>query len=246
MSDTVTIPVAQSLTFPAGWEYHHTAGLWANAHKTPDSLSELVGRLGGLPAKFAQPDPSTLATIPKGGINLSYMGHAEVTLALIEADPLWTWEPIRFDPETGGPQISTMGNRLVMWGRLTVLGVSRICVGTCESKKGDPEKELIGDLLRNGAMRFGIGTKLWSKATDADPAGSGPAGGYDHPTPTVSQAALDLYGRVCAAKGTPTADTLKAFAKDNGRKLTAVEFDGDPAFAEQVAAILTSDDGAAH
>ena len=45
-----------------------------------------------------------------------------------------------------------------------------MAVGTCEARKADPEKELIGDLLRNAGLRFGIGTKLWSKAADAEPA----------------------------------------------------------------------------
>lgn len=195
--------------------------------------------LAEIPGRFAQPDPSTLATIPKGGANLSYMGHAEVTLALIEADPAWTWEPVTIDPATGGPRIDVQGNRLVMWGWLEVLGVRRMCVGTCEAKKSDPEKELIGDLLRNGAMRFGIGTKLWSKAVDADPAGSGPAGGYERKQgPTYSPEALALYERVKATKGTPMADTLKALAAENHRELKAGAFDADPTWAELVAVEL--------
>lgn len=40
--------------------------------------------------------------------------------------------------------------------------------GTCEDRKFEPEKELIGDLLRNGAMRFGIGLALWAKEEWAD------------------------------------------------------------------------------
>ena len=41
--------------------------------------------LAAIPGRWAQPEPATLATLPKGGAQLSYMGHAEVTLALIEA-----------------------------------------------------------------------------------------------------------------------------------------------------------------
>lgn len=189
----------------------------------------------------AQPDPSTLATLPKGGTNLTYMGHAEVTLALIDVDPAWNWTPVAFDAETGGPKVQLQGKRLVMWGYLTVLGVSRLCVGTCDAGKGDPEKELIGDLLRNGAMRFGIGTKLWSKAVDADPAGSGRPGGYERrpaPAPTVSQSAVALFERVKATKGTPVADELRALATENNRKLSTDAFDSDPTWAELVAATV--------
>lgn len=154
--------------------------------------------LMAIPERWAQPPAESVARLPKGGnkdaqnvscrecggwhkpgaVHLDYMGHADVTLALIESDPAWAWEPLGTN-EDGSPVILSKNNRLVLWGKLTVAGHSRIAVGTCEPNKGDPEKELIGDLLRNGAMRFGIGTRLWSKATGADPVGredvSGPA-----------------------------------------------------------------------
>lgn len=147
--------------------------------------------LDAIPARWAQPDPSTTSTLPKGGANLTYMGHAEVTLALIACDPEWNWEPAGINPDTGGPLIRKEGNRLVMWGWLELCGVRRLCVGTCEERKGDPEKELIGDLLRNGAMRFGIGTKLWSRAVDADPFGSGGTGGYDRRPTQAARRAIE-------------------------------------------------------
>lgn len=154
--------------------------------------------LAFIPTKYASPDPKILSKLPKptnrnnekgkckecGGwhglpaVHLDYMGHADVTLALLDVDPLWSWEPVAFDPLTGGPIIGQQGNRLVMWARLTVLGKPMLGVGTCEAGKADPEKELIGDFLRNAAMRFGIATNLWSKADSADPAGSGEGGGY--------------------------------------------------------------------
>jgi len=187
-------------------------------------------RLAAIPAKHAQPDPSTLATLPKGGANLSYMGHAEVTLALIDVDPLWTWEPLAIDPATGGPMIHHEGNRLVMWARLTVCGKGIIGVGTCEARKGDPEKELVGDFLRNAAMRFGIGTKLWSKATDADPVGR-------EPEPTYSKAALDLF-TACKSLTQDAKDTLKAFATENGKKVSAAAFDDDRGWADMVRSFI--------
>ena len=121
-----------------------------------------------IPEVYGQPDPATLARLPKGGAQLDYMGHADVTLALIAVDPYWDWAPAGTNPD-GTPVIITSigrdGAKLkVMWGTLTVLGQTRRCVGTAEGTKGDVEKELIGDLIRNGAMRFGIATKLWSKA----------------------------------------------------------------------------------
>lgn len=198
--------------------------------------------LATIPARFAQPDPSTLATLPKGGANLLYMGHAEVTLALIDADPAWNWRPLAFDVDDGRPVIDRQGDRLVLWGYLSLCGVERLCVGTCEARKGDPEKELIGDLLRNGAMRFGIGTKLWSKATDADPAGSGSAGfnrrNKREPEPApVRTPGMDLFER---AKSAPDAvkERLRALAAENGTTVGAAAFDADPRWAELVAAEL--------
>jgi len=210
-------------------------------------MSDTAAALRAVPTRHAQPDPSTLATLPKGGAQLTYMGHAEVTLALIDVDPAWNWHPVAIDTETGGPKITPQGKRLVLWGYLEVLGVQRLCVGTCDAGKGDPEKELIGDLLRNGAMRFGIGTKLWSKAVDADPAGSGRSGGYEPrrpappAAPQLASAALALFERVKATKGTPLADVLRGLAAENNRKLTAAELDADPAWAELVTAVVNGE-----
>lgn len=111
--------------------------------------------------QWAKPPKELVDKLPKGGTTLDYMGHAAVTRALIEVDPEWNWEPVV--DEHGIPVIQARGKRLVMWGRLTVLGKTVVCCGTCEDRKFEPEKELIGDLLRNGAMRFGIGLSLWSK-----------------------------------------------------------------------------------
>jgi len=211
---------------------------------TPASAED---RLRAIPARHAQPDPKTLATLPKGGANLLYMGHAEVTLALIDADPLWTWEPIAFDPATGGPVIATQGNRLVMWGRVTVCGKPIIAVGTCEARKADPEKELIGDLLRNAAMRFGIGTKLWSKAVDADPVGSGPSGGH---TPNArssrkrdDDAAAQLLDDCRNAPEAVKAE-LRALAEHHGRRIGIASFLEAPDFADFVRNVLNTKEAA--
>lgn len=97
-------------------------------------------------------------------IHLDFVGHADLTRALIEIDPGWQWEPVSFD-EGGSPRIIQRGKMWVLWGRLTLLGKSMLCVGTCEVSelKSDVDKELIGDMLRNGGMRFGIFGALWSK-----------------------------------------------------------------------------------
>ena len=205
---------------------------------TPASAED---RLRAIPARHAQPDPSTLATLPKGGANLLYMGHAEVTLALIDADPLWTWEPAAIDPATGGPVIATQGNRLVMWGRVTVCGKTMMAVGTCEARKADPEKELIGDLLRNAALRFGIGTKLWSKAVDAEPAA--PTTNARSSRKRDDDAAAQLLDDCKNAPEAVKAE-LRALAEHHGRRIGIASFLEAPDFADLVRNVLNTKEAA--
>lgn len=125
-------------------------------------MTEHADELVRIFERWAVPPADMVATIPRGNFKAKYVGHADITRILIESDPHWSWEPVAWETD-GTPRIRTEGKRLILWGRLTVLGKSVICCGTCEAAKPDPEKELIGDLLRNGAMRFGICLSLWSK-----------------------------------------------------------------------------------
>lgn len=97
--------------------------------------------------------PSAIGKLPKGGVQLDYVGHAATTDRLLMVDPEWTWEPVAFD-ENGLPAFQ--GKNL--WIRLTVCGVTRYGVGD-----GSSVKECIGDAIRNAAMRFGVALDLWSK-----------------------------------------------------------------------------------
>lgn len=92
--------------------------------------------------------------------HLDYMGHAAVTDRLLDADPFWNWDWIAKD-EHGNPIYDAVGG---LWITLTVCGVTRKAYGAAEGKKGpDAIKEIIGDALRNGAMRFGVALELWHK-----------------------------------------------------------------------------------
>lgn len=101
--------------------------------------------------------------ITSAHIHLDYVGHAETTDRLLSADPSWFWEPMALDAQ-GLPAIDAHGG---LWIRLTVAGVSRLGYGHAERKPrqspGDHIKELIGDSLRNAAMRFGVALDLWAK-----------------------------------------------------------------------------------
>lgn len=101
-------------------------------------------------------------------VHLDYVGHAALTDRLLDADPEWNWEPLALD-ERGLPAFSKDG----LWIKLTVCGVSRLGFGHADGKTGgDAVKEIIGDALRNAAMRFGAALDLWHKGPlhdDADP-----------------------------------------------------------------------------
>jgi hypothetical protein len=93
-------------------------------------------------------------------VHLDYVGHAALTHRLLDADPEWSWEPVAFDT-LGLPARDQNGG---LWIRLTVCGVTRLGYGSADGKQGgDAIKEIIGDALRNAAMRFGAALDLWHK-----------------------------------------------------------------------------------
>lgn len=134
-----------------------------------------------------------IGKLPKAGTTLDYVGHGAVTERLLEVDPEWTWEPFATD-ERGLPALDDDGN---LWIRLTVCGVTRIGVGD-----GQTMKILIGDALRNAAMRFGVALDLWIKghAEDDDRNNSGPYQRSSRPVgATGSTEKRDLIQKLSAA-----------------------------------------------
>lgn len=89
-------------------------------------------------------------------VHLDYVGHAATTDRLLQVDPCWTWEPMVVGPN-GEPLIVNGG----LWINLTVCGVTRPGFGDATGSGG--MKEMIGDAIRNAAMRFGVALDLWSK-----------------------------------------------------------------------------------
>lgn len=118
-------------------------------------LEEIIG-------KYGVPDPKIVGKLPKGGMQLDFVGHADVTKMLIEIDPEWTWEPTAFDVN-GLPAYRVENGMAHMAGWLTILGVRRLGVGSVMHNKPDLLKELISDFIRNAAMRFGVCLSLWTK-----------------------------------------------------------------------------------
>lgn len=108
-------------------------------------------------------------------VHLDYVGHAALTDRLLDADPQWSWEPLSMSPD-GLPVFDGFGG---MWIKLTVCGITRLGYGAAEGKDGpNAIKEVIGDALRNAAMRFGAALDLWHKgdlhADDDEPVKQNP------------------------------------------------------------------------
>lgn len=125
-------------------------------------------------SKYGVPDPKLVGKLPKGGITLDFVGHADVTKMLIEIDPEWTWEPTAFDGN-GLPAYRVENGMAHMAGWLTLCGVRRLGVGSVMHNKPDLLKELVSDFLRNAAMRFGVCLSLWTKQEWEDGAHHAPA-----------------------------------------------------------------------
>jgi hypothetical protein len=94
-------------------------------------------------------------------MHLDYVGHADLTLRLLDVDPFWTWEPFSQEQIMALPPVLREAG---LWINLTVLGVTRPGFGDAQGKTGpNAVKEMIGDALRNAGMRFGIALDLWAK-----------------------------------------------------------------------------------
>jgi hypothetical protein len=134
--------------------------------------------------KYGVPDPKIVGKLPKGGQQLSFVGHADVTKMLIEVDPCWTWEPVAFDAD-GLPAYRVENGMAHMAGWMTIHGVRRLGIGSCLPNKPDLLKELASDLIRNCGMRYGFCLSLWTKQEweDLDHSGAPQSSG-----PRVSKA----------------------------------------------------------
>lgn len=93
-------------------------------------------------------------------VHLDYVGHAGITMRLndVLGPAGWDFQPFALD----GDAMPVIG-RAEFWAKLTILGVTK---WELAANFAGPQ-EAIGDALRRCAMRFGIGTYLWSKSDHA-------------------------------------------------------------------------------
>lgn len=158
---------------------------------------------------------------------LDYVGHADVTERLLEADPYWNWYPVAHH-EDGTPKcvVNQDGNPIGLWIKLEVCGHQRLGYGSCEPGKSDAVKELIGDALRNAAMRFGVALALWSKTREND-ISFDPAPAANPVPPRKPQAARTPQVSAAAVRNDPpheepAADFLAPSRDEDARMATEV------------------------
>lgn len=182
----------------------------------------------------------SVGKLPKGGAMLDYVGHAAVTDRLLTVDPHWSWEPFALTTE-GLPAVDKAGN---LWIRLTVCGVTRIGVGD-----GKNAKEVVGDAIRNAAMRFGVALDLWAKenlvefaqAARAHQTGAGAlraAAGVAGPPPEPSPEDIEALRRKLAAPvDEERADTKPAEPMKDKTRATMFALFGDLGITDRDAQI---------
>jgi hypothetical protein len=181
-------------------------------------------------------------------IHLDYVGHANVTDRLLQVDPFWEWEPMAYTPE-GTPLFANNG----LWIKLTVCGVTRIGYGD-----GASVKEVIGDAIRNAAMRFGVGLDLWAKidlhaernpgdgetsqtARRSQPNSGGRGNGNTQAQPAPAdpprapnQDALDALASVCDKHGYDRRWAAQQFESDHDIKVTHASAEDILLFADDL------------
>jgi hypothetical protein len=75
---------------------------------------------------YAVPDPKIVGKLPKGGVALDFVGHADITRPILtESCPTWTREPVEYD-EAGLPMYKVVNGMAHMAGWLTVHGIRRL------------------------------------------------------------------------------------------------------------------------
>jgi hypothetical protein len=157
-------------------------------------------KLGEIISKYGVPDPKIVGKLPKAGMSLDFVGHADVVKALCEIDEAWSMEPVAFDAN-GLPAYRVENGMAHMAAWMTIHGVRRLGIGSVMHNKPDLFKELQSDAIRNCAMRFGIYLSLWTKSEWEDVS-------YTPATPLVKSAAP-------APKPAPVVDSNPLVSADN-------------------------------
>jgi len=140
-------------------------------------------------------------------VHLDYVGHAALTDRLLDCDPEWNWEPLSVN-ENGLPVYDGIGG---LWIKLTVCGVPRLGYGHADGKTGgNAIKEIIGDALRNAAMRFGAALDLWHKGDLHGDDETPPPQQTPPPKPPQGLTKAEALGHIWGAKTKAALDGMAA------------------------------------
>jgi hypothetical protein len=154
-------------------------------------------------------------------VHLDYVGHAALTDRLLDTDLEWDWEPLGYD-ERGLPAFDSNGG---LWIKLTVLGKSRIGYGSADGKSGgDAKKEIIGDALRNAAMRFGAALDLWHKGDLHADESADDAAPNEQQRAKIDDSQWATLVQMIEAKGADTEAFCKWLGVDSLRDIPACDF----------------------
>jgi hypothetical protein len=153
--------------------------------------------------------------------HLDYIGHAETTDRLLSVDPEWNWG-FAFTDEHGAPMFDRDGG---MWINLTIAGVTRLGYGDAQGKSGgNAVKEVIGDAIRNAAMRFGVGLDLWRKTDKVEAEHeSPPIGSQEPPEPSKADLARIRLRAAVKAAGGDASGIAADFLAEQGEQLRTSE-----------------------
>lgn len=151
------------------------------------------------------------AYVSTAHIHVDFVGHAHATERLLDVDPEWNWEPLSLN-DNGLPAVDGTGG---LWIRLTVGGMTRLGYGHANGKTGgDAVKEVIGDAIRNAAMRFGVALDLWKKEPGGVVMDDEPSRQVDNgPTLTPDERRARLRGEI-ATFGRNNNRTVEEIAAD--------------------------------
>lgn len=130
--------------------------------KVLDRNDQRKGRCDGSPQFSA--DGHACGGWHSRAVHLHYVGHAGITTRLndVLGPAGWDFTPYALSPE-GLPLIA----RGEFWASLTIRVGDQVVTKSDLAANFNGTQEAYGDALRRCAMRFGIGTYLWSKSDAA-------------------------------------------------------------------------------
>lgn len=130
--------------------------------KVLDRNDQRKGRCDGSPQFSA--DGHACGGWHSRAVHLDYVGHAGITTRLndVLGPAGWDFAPYALTPE-GLPLIA----RGEFWASLTIRVGDQVVTKSDLAANFNGSQEAYGDALRRCAMRFGIGTYLWSKSDAA-------------------------------------------------------------------------------